>query len=103
MTGQDTGSRPLYFQYSNTTALNRRSQTSSLFQDEKAEHAKEIERLRKIEDEILEDIRNGKYEQALAKAALLHYTAGYSSSAGKEWDAKRVSLPEQLNKLVSKE
>ena len=35
--------------------------------DEKAQHQKEITRLQKIEDEILDDIRNERYEQALLK------------------------------------
>ena len=76
------------------------SSTSSLFAEERAAHAKEIERLQKLEDEILEDIRNERYDQALTKTALLYYTTGYSNSAKEEWDAKRESLREQLNKLI---
>ena len=73
------------------------------FADEKARHNNEIERLQKIEDEILEDIRNKDYEQALRKAQTLYYTDSWSNSAKEGWDNKRDALIKQLNELLGKE
>ena len=63
-------------------------------------HTEEIARLRALEDEILEDIRAGRYEQALAKASMLYYTADYDPSCGWDWDKKRQSLTDRLNELI---
>lgn len=52
----------------------------------------EIDRLQKIEDEILEDIRNGQYEQALIKSQTLVYTIDNRSSIKEAWDKKREDL-----------
>lgn len=60
----------------------------------------ETMRLQRIEDEILEDIRNEKYDQALAKAQTLRYTIDYSPTAKREWDSKREDLIKTLEGLI---
>lgn len=60
----------------------------------------ETMRLNRIEDEILEDIRNEKYDQALAKAQTLRYTIDYSPTAKREWDRKREDLIKTLKELM---
>ncbi len=78
------------------------SSSTSIFAEEKARHQTEITRLQKIEDEILEDIRNERYEQALLKAQTLYYTDSWSKESKSAWDAKREALITQLNELMEK-
>ena len=70
---------------------------------EDAKKKKKVERLQKIEDEILADIRNKDYEQALLKAQTLYYTDSWSNSAKEGWDNKRNALIKQLNELLGRE
>lgn len=59
-------------------------------------------RLHSLEDEILEDIRNERYEQALAKAQSLRYTIDYSRESRREWDQKRENLIKTLKQILDK-
>lgn len=79
------------------------SSSTSIFAEEKARHQKEITRLQRVEDEILEDIRNERYEQALLKAQTLYYTDSWSKESKEAWDKKREALIKQLNELLGKE
>lgn len=94
----------IYFEYSNrlSQASYSSSSSRSLFAEEKARHQTEITRLQKIEDEILDDIRNERYEQALVKAQTLYYTDSWSNESKEAWDAKREALITQLNELIEK-
>lgn len=87
--------------YSSTSSTS--STHTDYFADQKARHNKEVERLQKIEDEILADIRNKDYEQALLKAQTLYYTDSWSNSAKEGWDNKRNALIKQLNELLGRE
>ena len=79
------------------------SYSSTTFTSESQKrHNAEVERLRKIEDEILEDIRNERYEQALIKSQTLYYTDTYSKDTKKAWDDKRESLIRELTELTGK-
>lgn len=79
------------------------SYSSPVFTSESQKrHNVEVERLRKIEDEILEDIRNERYEQALIKAQTLYYADTYSQDTKKAWDNKRESLIRELTGLIEK-
>lgn len=62
----------------------------------------ETMRLHSLENEILEDIRNERYDQALVKAQTLRYTIDYSSTARREWDKKREDLIKTLNDLIDR-
>ena len=63
----------------------------------------ETMRLTSLEDEILEDIRNERYEQALAKAQTMRYTIDYSQQSRREWDQKRENLIKTLQEILDKE
>ena len=76
---------------------------TGIFAAEQQQHAKEVERLRKIEDEVLEDIRNERYEQALLKAQTLRYTDTWSKQTKEEWDKMREALIQELTELMNKE
>ena len=67
---------------------------------EEEQKALEIDRLQKIEDEILEDIRNGQYEQALIKSQTLVYTIDNRSSIKEAWDKKREDLIKTINTFL---
>ena len=86
-----------------TSSSSSASSSDDYFAERRAKHDKEVERLQKIEDEILEDIRNKDYEQALIKAQTLYYTDSWSNDAKKGWDNKRTALIKQLNELLGKE
>ena len=76
-------------------------QVDHLFEDERNQHKSEVERLTKLEEEILEDIRNQRYDEALTKTSLLYYTNGnWSKDTEKTWDKKREDLIERLNGLL---
>ena len=64
-------------------------------------HDQETTRLQAIEDEILQDIRDEKYEQAIAKAKTLVYT-GNNSTSKKAWDEKRQELINTLAELIKR-
>ncbi len=100
----------IYYDYSDKQARNSRaygsyssSSSSDYFSEMRTKHFAEVERLQKIEDEILEDIRNERYEQALLKAQTLYYTGTYSSDTKKAWDSKREALIHELNDLIKSE
>ena len=92
----------VYYDYSDRMRRASYSGPTSVFADEKAQHQKEITRLQKIEDEILDDIRNERYEQALLKAQTLYYTDTWSKESKAAWDTKREALIAQLNELIGK-
>ena len=73
-----------------------------LFEREEKAHYSEINRLQKIEDEILEDIRQQKYEEAMIKAQMLVYTVNYSNETKESWDSKRNALIEKLEQYLDK-
>ena len=96
----------IYYDYSerqiqmNRSSSYYSSNSSDYFSERRNHHYQEISRLQKIEDEILEDIRNEEYDQALLKANTLYYTDTYSSETKKAWDTKREALIEQLTALT---
>ena len=99
----------IYYDYSDKQARNSRSygsysssSSSDYFSEMRTKHFAEVERLQKIEDEILEDIRNERYEQALLKAQTLYYIGTYSSDTKKAWDSKREALITELTGLIEK-
>ena len=99
----------IYYDYSDKQARNSRSygsysssSSSDYFSEMRTKHFAEVERLQKIEDEILEDIRNERYEQALLKAQTLYYTGTYSSDTKKAWDSKREALITELTGLIER-
>ena len=79
------------------------NKTDDYFEQSRKDHYKEMERLRTIEDEVLADIRAGKYEEAMLKAQTLIYSATYSNDSKEAWDAKRSGLISQLEALMSKD
>lgn len=79
------------------------SSSSDYFSEMRGKHFEEIERLQAIEDEILEDIRNERYDQALLKAQTLYYTTDYSNDTKEAWDQKREALIQQLNTLLGQQ
>ena len=76
--------------------------SSSLTDAEKlSNHNKEVERLTKIEQEVLDEIARGDYAQALVKANTIHYTAPeymglgiYGSVA--QWDERREEIIQSI-------
>ena len=64
-------------------------------------HEQETVRLQAIEDEILQDIREEKYEQAIAKSKILVYT-GDNKMSKKAWDEKRQELINTLAELIKR-
>lgn len=96
----------IYYDYSDRQSRSSRStisytssSSSDYFSEMRTKHFAEVERLQRIEDEILEDIRNECYDQALLKAQTLYYTGTYSSDTKKAWDEKREALIQELNAL----
>lgn len=96
----------VYFDYSDRIERERASyeldESMRDFNQPRNNHLNEIKRLQKIEDEILEDIRNERYEQALVKVNTLYYTSGYSKETKEAWDTKREALITQLTNLIGK-
>ena len=76
------------------------SSTSDYLTESRTQHYAEVERLQKIEDEILDDIRNERYGQALLKAQTLYYTGTYSNETKKSWNEKREALIKELSALI---
>ena len=97
----------IYYDYSDrqrrSNVSSYTSSSSDYFSEMRANHFAEVQRLQGIEDEILEDIRNGRYEQALLKAQTLYYTGTYSNDTKASWDQKREALIQQLNTLLGRE
>lgn len=86
----------------NRASEQRKANEEAIKLEELNAHNQEIARLQAIEDEILQDIREEKYEQAIAKAKTLVYTGTYSSSSRKAWDEKRQELINTLAELIKR-
>ena len=65
---------------------------------EKAASDRQEQELQAIVDEVMQDIKDGNFDEAYIKAEKIRYTENWSSEIEEKWDATRKKIIDQIKK-----
>ena len=68
------------------------------FDSEKEASDRQEQELQAIVDEVMQDIKEGNFDEAYIKAEKIRYTENWSSEIEDKWDATREEIIEQIEK-----
>lgn len=68
------------------------------FDSEKEASDRQEQELQAIVDEVMQDIKDGSFDEAYIKAEKIRYTEDWSNEIEDKWDATRKKIIEQIGK-----